>query len=182
MLENAPTSKVAEEFVKLYREKYDGQPLIINGDASGNNRSSNSEYSNYAIIEQVLTRERIRFDFQVPKRNTSISNRISNFDWHIRGVDGKPHILVDPECRHLIHACKLLGYDDDGKVIEIAARPGMKTIDYAKSHIFDAASYCVMINDPVLETWVKTPKPKLVSIKEMWEQSLRKLVKGGASV
>lgn len=182
VLENAPTSKVAEEFVKLYREKYDGQPLIINGDASGNNRSSNSEYSNYAIIEQILTREKIRFDFQVPKRNTSISNRISNFDWHIRGVDGKPHILVDPECRHLIHACKLLGYDDDGKVIEIAARPGMKTIDYAKSHIFDAASYCVMINDPVLETWVKTPKPKLVSIKEMWEQSLRKLVKGGTSV
>jgi hypothetical protein len=72
-----------------------------------------------------------------------------------------------------------LGYDDNGKIIELAARPGMKTIDYAKSHIFDAASYCVMINDPVLETWVRQPKPKLVSIKEMWEQSLRKLAKGG---
>ena len=179
VLENASTATVAEEFAKLYHEKYEGRPLIINGDASGNNRSSNSEYSNYAIIEQVLTKEKIRFDFQVPKRNTSISNRVSNFDWHIKGIDGKPHILVDPQCRHLIHSCKLLGYDDNGKIIELAARPGMKTIDYAKSHIFDAASYCVMINDPVLETWVRQPKPKLVSIKEMWEQSLRKLAKGG---
>lgn len=179
VLENAATATVAEEFVKLYREKYDGRPLIINGDASGRNRSSNSEYSNYAIVEQVLTRERIRFDFQVPKQNTSISNRVNNFDWHVRGVDGKPHILVDPNCRHLIHSCKMLGYDGDGKIIEIAARPGMKTIDYAKSHIFDAASYCVMINDPVLETWVKQPKPRITSIKEMWEQSLKKMSKGG---
>lgn len=180
VLENAATATVAEEFVKLYREKYDGRPLIINGDASGRNRSSNSEYSNYAIIEQVLTRERIRFDFQVPKQNTSISNRVNNFDWHIHGADGKPHILVDPNCRHLIHSCKMLGYDGSGKIIEIAARPGMKTIDYAKSHIFDAASYCVMINDPVLETWVKQPKPKIASIKEMWEQSLRRMSKGGS--
>lgn len=182
VLENASTYRVAEEFVRLFREKYNGCNLVINGDASGQSRSSNSEYSNYAIIEQVLTDAHIRFQFDVPKRNTSISNRINNFDWHVHGLDGKPHILVDPSCKHLIHACKLLGYDDEGRVIETAARPGMKTIDYAKSHIFDAASYCVMINDPVLETFVKTPKPKILTIKEMWEQSLRKTAGGGACV
>lgn len=182
VLENAPTQQVAEEFVRLYREKYADCYLVINGDASGQNRSSNSMYSNYAIIEQVLTAARIRFTFDVPRRNTSIANRVSNFDWHILGLDGKPHILIDPECAHLIHACKLLGYDENGKIIETPARPGMKTIDYAKSHIFDAASYCVMINDPVVETFLKSPKPVLTSIKEMWEQSLRKTAKGGASV
>lgn len=180
VLENASTQRVAEEFVRIYREKYDGQPLVINGDASGRNRSSNSEFSNYAIIEQVLTHHRIRFDIQVPRANTSISNRVNNFDWHVRGLDGKPHILVNPECRHLCHACKLLSYDEDGKIIEVPARFGMKTIDYAKSHIFDAASYCVMTNDPVLENFVKTPKRELETIKDMWEQSLRKMAKGGS--
>jgi phage terminase large subunit len=180
VLENASTYKVAEEFVNLYRDKYDGRPVIINGDASGANRSSNSEYSNYAIIEQVLTKHHIRFEIQVPRRNTSISNRVNNFDWHVSGVDGKPHILVNPECRHLCHSCKLLSYDENGKIIEIPARFGMKTIDYAKSHIFDAASYCVMINDPVLEDFVKTPKSPTSNLKDMWERSLMKAAGGVA--
>lgn len=174
VLENASTYRVAEEFVKIYRQKYNGRPLVINGDASGRSRTSNSEYSNYAIIEQVLTRERIRFDFQVPKANTSISNRVNNFDWHVQGLDGRPHILVNPECRHLCHSCKLLSYDENGKIIELPARFGMKTIDYAKSHIFDAASYCVMTNDPVLENFVKTPKTHFQTLRDMWEDSLRK--------
>jgi hypothetical protein len=182
VLENASTYRVAEEFVRIYRQKYDGRPLVINGDASGRSRTSNSEFSNYAIIEQILTREHIRFDFQVPKANTSISNRVNNFDWHVHGLDGKPHILVNPECRHLCHSCKLLGYDENGKIIEVPARFGMKTIDYAKSHIFDAASYCVMTNDPVTESFTKTARPKLVTIKEMWEESLRKGGGGGVFV
>lgn len=182
VLENASTYRVAEEFVKIYKRKYNGRNLIINGDASGRNRSSNSEYSNYAIIEQVLTKERIRFDFQVPKANTSISNRVNNFDWHVKGLDGSRHILVNPECRHLCHACKLLSYDGKGNIIEIPAKPGMKTIDFAKSHIFDAASYCVMINDPVLEDFLKVEKTKTQTLREMWLASLRKEVGSGVLV
>jgi hypothetical protein len=182
VLENVSTYRVAEEFAKIYHRKYEGRPLVINGDASGRNRSSNSEFSNYAIIEQVLVKERIRFDFQVPKANTSISNRVNNFDWHVRGLDGKPHILVNPECKHLCHSCKLLSYDKFGKIIEIPARPGMKTIDYAKSHIFDAASYCVMTCDPVLENFMKVEKPRSQTLKEMWELSLKKAAGAGVYV
>lgn len=182
VLENASTYKVAEEFVRIYKEKYNGRPVVINGDASGRNRSSNSEFSNYAIIEQILTQHKIRFDFQVPKANTSISNRVNNFDYHVRGKDGQAHILVSPECRHLLHSCKLLGYDENGKIIEIPARFGMKTIDYAKSHIFDAASYCVMANDPVLEDFIKTPKNHILTVKEMWEKSIRQATGGGVLV
>jgi hypothetical protein len=75
-----------------------------------------------------------------------------------------------------------LSYDDNGKIIEIPARRGMKTIDYAKSHIFDAASYCVMINDPVTENFVKTPKSTTSSIKDMWEKSLQEAAGGGVFV
>lgn len=178
VLENSSTYRVAEEFVRLYKEKYTGKYVVINGDASGRNRSSNSEFSNYAIIEQILTQNKIRFELQVPKANTSISNRVNNFDWHVRGLDGKPHILVNPDCRHLCHSCKLLSYDNNGKIIEIPARFGMKTIDYAKSHIFDAASYCVMANDPVCENFVKTEKTASTTLKEMWEKSLMKAAGG----
>jgi len=174
VMENVSTLKVAEEFVKLYRKKYDGRRVIINGDASGRNRSSNSEYSNYAIIENVLVREKIPFDFMVPKANTSVKNRVANFDWHVVGLDGERHILVNPDCKHLIHACKLLSYDSFGNIIETPYNLGAKTIDYAKSHIFDAASYGVMINDPVLEQFMKPEKPRLLTIREQWEEGLKK--------
>lgn len=177
VMENVSTMKVAERFVQIYRQKYNGQKVVINGDASGRNRSSNSEYSNYAIIEQVLVREKIPFEFQVPKANTSIKNRVSNFDWHVKGLDGKRHILVDPSCKHLIHSCKLLGYDDKGNILEPAYRPGMKTIDLAKSHIFDAASYCVMINDPVLETFMKVQKPRMQTLREQFLADIRRSTK-----
>lgn len=163
VLENVSTYKVAEAFVKIYRQKYNGRKVVINGDASGRNRSSNSEYSNYAIIEQVLVREGIDFEFQVPKANTSVKNRVANFDWHVLGIDGNRYIQVNPECKHLIHSCKLLAYDKFHNIIETPYQPGMKTIDLAKSHIFDAASYGVMINDPVLEEFIKVEKPKVVS-------------------
>ena len=172
VLENSSTYKVAEEFVRIYKEKYLGRKVVINGDASGRSRTSNSEFSNYAIIEQVLVKNGIAFEFQVPRANGSISNRVNNFDWHVHGLDGKAHILVNPECRHLCHSCKMLSYDKNGKIIEEPARFGAKTIDYAKSHIFDAASYCVMINDPVLEDFVKTPKTTTANLKDMWERSL----------
>lgn len=166
VLENVSTHKVAEEFVRIYRKKYNGRKVVINGDASGRNRSSNSEYSNYAIIEQVLVREGIDFEFQVPKANTSIKNRVANFDWHVLGMDGKRYIQVDPSCKHLIHSCKLLAYDKMNNIIETPYTPGMKTIDLAKSHIFDAASYGVMINDPVLENFIKVQKPRMQSLRE----------------
>lgn len=178
VLANAATLDVAEEFVRLYRKKYNGQMVIINGDASGRNRSSNSEYSNYAIIQNVLTKHKVPHRFNVPKANTSIRNRVSNFDYHVHGIDGKEHILVDPSCVHLIHACKLLGYDKQGNIIETPARPGMKTIDYAKSHIFDAASYCVMINDPVLQQFLKKEKPRILTLRERFEASARQAASG----
>lgn len=175
VLEHVSSAQVAEEFVRIYKQKYRGCHVIINGDASGRAHSSTSEYSNYAIIEQVFVKHGIPFEFQVPKTNPSISNRIANFDYHVKGLDGKRHILVDPRCKHLIHSCKMLGYDRNGKVEEPAWRFGMKTIDYAKSHIFDAASYCVMTNDPVLEEFGKQPKKsKMLSLKERFFADLRK--------
>jgi PBSX family phage terminase large subunit len=49
VLENSSTQRTIEEFIKRYPEhKAD---IIINGDASGDNRSTQSEYTNYAIIK-----------------------------------------------------------------------------------------------------------------------------------
>lgn len=174
VLQSCPTVDVAEAFVKLYKQKYNNQMVIINGDASGRNRSSQSEYSNYAIIQNVLMKYKIPHRFNVPKQNPSVSNRVANFDNHVKGIDGKRHILVDPSCVHLIHACKLLGFDKNGDPLEIAYRPGMKTIDYAKSHIYDAASYCVMTNDPVVFQYMKKEKPRLLTLKEQFERSMTK--------
>lgn len=172
VMQSCPTLDVAEAFVRLYRQKYNNQMVVINGDASGRNRSSQSEYSNYAIIQNVLMKNKIPHRFNVPKQNPSVSNRVANFDNHVKGIDGKRHILVDPSCVHLIHACKLLGFDKNGDPLEVAYRPGMKTIDYAKSHIYDAASYCVFTNDPVVFQYMKKEKPRLLTLREQFERSM----------
>ena len=177
VLANSPTVEVAEAFVKLYREKYNNQMVIINGDASGRNRSSQSEYSNYAIIQNVLMKHKVPHRFNVPKQNPSVSNRVSNFDTHVKGIDGKRHILVDPSCKHLIQACRLLGFDKNGDPLEVAFRPGMKTIDYAKSHIYDAASYCVFTNDPIIFQYMKKEKPRILTLREQFEQSMKRPAK-----
>ena len=177
VLANSPTLDVAEAFVKIYKEKYNNQMVIINGDASGRNRSSQSEYSNYAIIQNVLMKHKIPHRFNVPKQNPSVSNRVSNFDNHVKGIDGKRHILVDPSCKHLIQACRLLGFDKNGDPLEVAFRPGMKTIDYAKSHIYDAASYCVFTNDPVIFQYMKKEKPRILTLREQFERSMKKPAK-----
>lgn len=173
VMANSPTVEVAEAFVKLYKEKYNNQMVIINGDASGRNRSSQSEFSNYAIIQNVLMKHKVPHRFNVPKQNPSVSNRVSNFDTHVKGIDGKRHILVDPSCKHLIQACRLLGFDKNGDPLEVAFRPGMKTIDYAKSHIYDAASYCVFTNDPVIFQYMKKEKPRILTLREQFERSMK---------
>ena len=52
VLENTTTSKTCDEFYARYPE-HRGK-IIINGDASGDNRSCTSEYTNYVIIKKKL--------------------------------------------------------------------------------------------------------------------------------
>ena len=52
VLENTTTAKACEEFCNRY-PNHKGQ-IIINGDASGDNRSCTSEYTNYVIIKKKI--------------------------------------------------------------------------------------------------------------------------------
>ena len=52
VIEKTTTQQCIDEFIKRYpNHKSD---IIINGDASGDNRSTLSEYTNYAIIKNAL--------------------------------------------------------------------------------------------------------------------------------
>ena len=69
VIEKTTTQQCIEEFLRRYpKHKSD---IIVNGDASGDNRSTQSEYTNYAIIKNALKEygyENVNFGFGITIR------------------------------------------------------------------------------------------------------------------
>ena len=103
ILENATTQNTIDEIIKRYpNHKSD---IIINGDASGDNRSTQSEVSNYVIIKNALKRHypnnKIKFDLR--PFNPPIKNRITAFNSMVKDFNGNRKIFVDKKCEKLLY-------------------------------------------------------------------------------
>ena len=88
VMENTHTGECVEEFIRRYGE-HRGK-IIINGDASGNYRSSTSEFTNYAIILKRL-REHFgndRVELHIRDFNPPIINRINAFNQRVKTNKG----------------------------------------------------------------------------------------------
>ena len=71
-MENTTTAKACEEFCRRY-PAHKGR-IIINGDASGDNRSCTSEYTNYVIIKKKLLQYGYDVEIQIKAYNPPIKN------------------------------------------------------------------------------------------------------------
>ena len=75
VLENTTTAKTCDEFYSRY-PNHKGK-IIINGDASGDNRSCTSEYTNYVIIKRKLTSFGYDAEIKIKGFNPPIKNRVA---------------------------------------------------------------------------------------------------------
>lgn len=151
VLENATTQSTIDAFLERYpNHKAD---IIINGDASGDNRSTQSERSNYVIIRNALKRHypnlNIRFDLR--GFNPRIKNRIASFNSMVKTYDGQRKILVDPKCEKLLYNIHNLKYKVGSDVVDVPTYAQIKTDNNLKflEHPFDAASYLVEFYFPI---------------------------------
>lgn len=151
ILENATTQSTMEEVLKKYpAHKTD---IIINGDASGDNRSTQSEISNYVIIRNALKRHypnnKIRFDLR--PYNPPIKNRIASFNAMIRNHNGERKIFIDKRCKWLLYNIYNLKYKVGSDVVDVPTYSQIKTENNLKylEHPFDAASYLVEYYFPI---------------------------------
>lgn len=151
ILENTSTQRTIEEIIKRY-PNHKGD-IIINGDASGDNRSAQSEVSNYIIIRNELERHypNNNIDFDLRPFNPPIKNRIASFNAMICNHNGDRKILIDKRCKWLLHNIYNLKYKVGSDDVDVPTYSQIKTSKELKflEHPFDAASYLVEYYFPI---------------------------------
>lgn len=143
ILENTTTQGTMDEVLKKYPAHK--SEIIVNGDASGDNRSTQSEVSNYVIIRNALKRHypnnKIKFDLR--PYNPPIKNRIASFNAMICNHNGERKIFIDKRCKWLLYNIYNLKYKVGSDVVDVPTYSQIKTENNLKylMHPFDAASY-----------------------------------------
>lgn len=150
-LENSSTEANTREFIKRY-PNHKGR-IIINGDASGDNRSTQSEWTNYVIIERILKNHYplTYIKRQVRPFNPRIKNRVQAFNMLVKDIYGKRRLLVDKKCKWFLYNIKNLKYKEGSDDIETPSYQQIKTDKNTKflGHPFDAGSYLVEYYFPI---------------------------------
>lgn len=148
-MENTTTAKACDEFLRRY-PCHKGK-VIVNGDASGDNRSCTSEYTNYVIIKKKLLQYGYDAEIQIKAFNPPIKNRIMSFNSKVRSADGEVCLFVDKKCEKLLYNIYNLRYREGSSKIDIPTYSQIKQSKELKflSHPMDAASYLVDFYWPI---------------------------------
>lgn len=148
-MENTTTAKACNEFYRRY-PNHKGK-IIVNGDASGDNRSCTSEYTNYVIINKKLLQFGYDAEIQIKAFNPPIKNRIMAFNSKVRSANGEVCLFVDKKCEKLLYNIYNLKYKEGSSKIDIPTYQQIKQSKELKflSHPMDAASYLVDFYWPI---------------------------------
>lgn len=150
VLENTTTAKTCDEFHARY-PNHKGK-IIINGDASGDNRSCTSEYTNYVIIKRKLESFGYEVDIKIKSFNPPIKNRVAAFNAKVRNANGEVNLYISPKCEKLLYNIYNLRYQEGSSKIDVPTYTQIKQTKELKflSHPFDAASYLVDFYWPIV--------------------------------
>lgn len=149
VIENCTTQDAAEEFIRRYPAHQ--AEVILNGDASGNYRKTQSKYTDYAIVRNVLTQQGYKVSVDIRRFNPPIQHRVHAFNALVLGGDGIRRWFCHPRCKHLIYNLKNLKYKEGTGVIDLPtpAKIAMDSQMKFLGHIFDAASYQAEFYHPI---------------------------------
>ena len=151
VLENATTEDTINAVIKKYPD-HKGH-IIINGDASGDNRSTQSEWSNYVIIRNALRRHYRNngIHLHVRPSNPRIKHRIASFNAMVKDCYGTRKILVDKKCEKLLYNIHNLKYKVGSDEVDVPSFAQIKNDPNLKwlEHPFDAGSYLVEYYYPI---------------------------------
>ena len=142
IIENTTTQQCIEEFIRRY-PKHEAD-IIINGDASGDNRSTQSEFTNYAIIRNALKSYGYRYKFKLRPYNPPILSRIQAFNAKVRNSNSEQHLFIDErKCKKLLYNIYNLSFKEGSSIVDVPTFSQIKSNKDYKflEHPFDAASY-----------------------------------------
>lgn len=151
VIENTTTKAATEEVIRRY-PNHKGK-IIINGDAAGDYRSTQSEVSNYLIMKNVLKQHYPNkvINIEIRPFNPRIKSRISAFNNMVLDLNGQRRVIIDSKCKWLLHNVYNLKYKEGSDVIDLPTHNQVKVNRDSKylMHIFDAASYLVEYYFPI---------------------------------
>ncbi|MCQ2975119.1 MAG: PBSX family phage terminase large subunit [Bacteroidales bacterium] len=153
VVDNTHTKECIDNFITMYRE-HKGK-IIVNGDASGDYRKTQSAYSDYAIIQRELERafgySRVKIDIR--RFNPSIKSRIAAWNNMIFDANGNRRLFISPKCKWLMYNCYNLKYKPGTSIVDVPTPAQIsKNIDLKYlEHPFDAASYLCEYYFPVYD-------------------------------
>jgi len=155
VVDNTNINESVDVFVKRY-PTFD-KTLIIGGDASGNARNVQNKDVGGTSYTEMLN----RFSFHnypakrrldVREKNPAILDRIAAWNACMCNTNGVRKIFINPRCKRLIQNLENLKYKEGTSEIDTPTYNTLKKDISQKylGHIFDAASYLVEKNDPIV--------------------------------
>lgn len=150
VIENTTTAASCDEFCRRY-PNHKGK-IIINGDASGDNRSCTSEFTNYVIMKKRLASHGYKdVDISIKAFNPPIKNRIAAFNFMVKTAEGTIKLFISPKCEKLLYNVYNLKYQEGSSKIDLPTFHQIKQSKELKflMHPFDAASYLIDFYFPI---------------------------------
>lgn len=137
-----------QEMCELFRSihPFHLAEIWIYGDASGKDRSHQSNMSSYQIILNAMTDYAAPCKLRVPEKNPPIANRINAVNRACKHEDGEVCLEIDPTAQELI---------DDLEQVLSDGRGGIKKTTnkrdpyYRRTHMSDALGYWIAYEAPV---------------------------------
>ena len=131
-IKNSNTVQCCEEFKNRYPNHSAGIRLF--GDATGKNRSTQSNVTNYQIIEDELVMYGI--ENHVERRNPAERDRVNAMNGMMCNSKGDRKILINPNCKNVIRDFEQVSYKEGSIHID-------KNKDLRLTHLSDAFGYFI---------------------------------------
>jgi PBSX family phage terminase large subunit len=150
VIENTSTQESIDEFIRRY-PNHKGK-IYICGDASGDFRSAQSEFTNYMIIIRALQGAGYNPILKIRNFNPPVLRRIQSFNARVRNANNEVHILIDKNrCKWLLHNIYNLSFKEGTSIVDVPTVKQIQNDREAKflEHPFDAASYLVEYFYPI---------------------------------
>jgi hypothetical protein len=131
-LRNSNTVEACREFKTRYPNHNSG--IALYGDATGRSRSTQSNISNYQIIEDELRLYGV--ENHVSTRNPAERDRVNAVNGMLCNSKGMRRVQVNPNCKHLVRDFEQVSFKEGSTQID-------KTKDLKLTHASDAFGYFI---------------------------------------
>jgi len=137
------------DMVNEFRNRYPDHPaeIWVYGDATGNKRTAQTASSDYDLMRLYFRGYPSPRIFKVTTFNPPVKDRVNAVNLKLRGAEGQPGILIDPEkCPELVKDLKEVTMKD-GKIVKSNKKDDPY---YYRTHASDGVGYHVYREWPVV--------------------------------